>query len=1353
VVAVVLAAGALVVPAALASATGVMPTLTGAANFSNSGATLYGAVNPGGVSTTIVFCYSASAITITSGACTVASGTLSYASATQSPSTSATSVTASATLAGLNAATKYYYAIGASQSVGTTNWSSTKNFTTITSGPFVCTPDFYQVNNDYTWEFSPTTNSFVQINSTAQTSGLNGLGYDAENNYLYAMNSGGGSIFQIGTDGAENNIGTPATAPQNIGADFLPNTNFLLTASNSGSFALTDIVSPVLTTVALGESGATFGASDITWTENSSDTDYVGYGLKGTGTNAATLYVVTLPVADIPSSSANWSSIPATPLTVTSDATVTLSGGTSTGSDSYGAAYSDAAGDAFFYDNSQKELFEATSTQLAALGTQAFVFKASSASTTNFNTGANDGASCPNAASPFAAPTPVNDTYSIATNTTLSVASSSTSVFNNDQVVAGTSYNMDHVVLEPGANQVSQSFSSASSSGTLVGSNGTLHITNANLGYFTFTPNSGFTGTETFTYNVDETSPNNGVSPTSATVTINVVHQQVVSWVIGNDLSAAVASTMPLPASDLGNAPITYSVNTTDSNSADCSINATTGVITYFSAGVCTVDAFAAATSSYTAGTAEMTFFVTSLTIPTISWNPSPTSTPVSPSGTTITPIPTTNSPGAIDYTIASANNTAGCTLASLIAPIVLKSTTQGVCSITATVMPSGADAYETITAPFAILAAPTISWAPSPTTFTTAQSPQTIVGVTTNSDGAISYAIDPSNNTGGCTLSSPSAPVILHFTTTGGCTVDALVGVSTTYAATSTSQAFTFTTTPSYTITQNSPIANASTDTASQNFSDQLVTTGQSGVETFLLSGSPPTGVSISSTGVITSNGTTPAGVYALHGSDADNQTPADTGTWSYILTVSPAGGVVSQTNATGSVNVGTAFSDTIATTGNDGVVTFTTSSGTAFTVSSSGAVTAPNNLVPNVYTVSGTDTDAFGNTGTWTYALTVNNLPGAISTVHASGAVSSGTTFTDTLTTSGNTGPVTFVTTSSGNVFTVSSSGAVTAPNNLAPNVYTVSGTDADSSSDTGTWTYTLTVTSPSAPPRAPPSTPHQTIAEGPSTASSTSGSSFTGAIATTGNDGVVTFTTSSGTAFTVSSSGAVSVAGTLAPGAYTVSGTDTDANGDTGTWTFTLNVLAPAPTVTVAPPTPGAVGNTYTPVVTTTAPAVTITTTTPSICTVRDGVVTYVATGVCTLSFTVAPSASYASSAPVIENITVHLPANVRLTLLDFANNKSTLTSTMFNRLTTLARIVKRDDLTRLSINGYASSTGGAAHNQVLSLRRANVVTTTLLADLKVIGVTVNMFNSMGHGASTYVSSNTAAAANRRVSVYAW
>ncbi len=64
--------------------------------------------------------------------------------------------------------------------------------------------------------------------------------------------------------------------------------------------------------------------------------------------------------------------------------------------------------------------------------------------------------------------------------------------------------------------------------------------------------------------------------------------------------------------------------------------------------------------------------------------------------------------------------------------------------------------------------------------------------------------------------------------------------------------------------------------------------------------------------------------------------------------------------------------------------------------------------------YTASGTDSDSLGNTGNWTYSLTVNH--GTITqAAPTSGTVTAGNAFTDQLATTGNHGAVTFTVTSS--------------------------------------------------------------------------------------------------------------------------------------------------------------------------------------------------------------------------------------------------------------------------------------------------------------------------------------------------
>jgi hypothetical protein len=177
--------------------------------------------------------------------------------------------------------------------------------------------------------------------------------------------------------------------------------------------------------------------------------------------------------------------------------------------------------------------------------------------------------------------------------------------------------------------------------------------------------------------------------------------------------------------------------------------------------------------------------------------------------------------------------------------------------------------------------------------------------------------------------------------------------------------------------------------------------------------------------------------------------------------VVIVPGGTITQVAPVSGTTPAGTAKTDHLAVTGSSGTLTFVTVTGTAFTVSSLGVVSATDTLAVGTYTVSGTDSDTFGNTGNWTYTLTVTAAGGIITQgTPTSGTTSAGTTKTDHLAVTGSSGTLTFVTvTVTGTAFTVSASGVVSAPNTLAVGTYTVSGTDSDTFGNIGTWTYTLT------------------------------------------------------------------------------------------------------------------------------------------------------------------------------------------------------------------------------------------------------------------------------------------------------
>jgi uncharacterized repeat protein (TIGR02543 family) len=168
--------------------------------------------------------------------------------------------------------------------------------------------------------------------------------------------------------------------------------------------------------------------------------------------------------------------------------------------------------------------------------------------------------------------------------------------------------------------------------------------------------------------------------------------------------------------------------------------------------------------------------------------------------------------------------------------------------------------------------------------------------------------------------------------------------------------------------------------------FGDQLVTSTPTGTETFQQTNSLVTGISVSSSGLITASSAVPVGTYTLSGTDSD--TDGDAGTWTYSLTVSPSSGggggspppssTLTQTSATTGTTTPIAsatFAITpLAVSGATGVVSYvTTKSSSALSVSLSGVITTTGSLANGIYAVSRTDSDTAGDTGKWTYTLTV--------------------------------------------------------------------------------------------------------------------------------------------------------------------------------------------------------------------------------------------------------------------------------------------------------------------------------------------------------------------------------------------
>ncbi len=251
----------------------------------------------------------------------------------------------------------------------------------VTGTPFACVPKFYQVtatNGGSFQQYDAATNSMSRV-GTGAVSGINAIGYNPSDNYIYGVS--GTKLYRIDSTGSFSTGTTITGTVATSGGDFYQGK--LIAAPSSGN-AWTSVDVSTATAASYALTGAANGnASSGTWGAY----DLTVQGDLAYGLNNQTLYIVKMDTKQI------------------SSRTVT---GPTNGN--YGAAYSDASGNAFFYNNTDNKVFMLSKAALAdATGsaTAPTAVLVGGAASTPALTAPNDGASCPNAASPYV-PT-VND--------------------------------------------------------------------------------------------------------------------------------------------------------------------------------------------------------------------------------------------------------------------------------------------------------------------------------------------------------------------------------------------------------------------------------------------------------------------------------------------------------------------------------------------------------------------------------------------------------------------------------------------------------------------------------------------------------------------------------------------------------------------------------------------------------------------------------------------------------------------------------------------------------------------------------------------------------------------------------
>jgi hypothetical protein len=183
----------------------------------------------------------------------------------------------------------------------------------------------------------------------------------------------------------------------------------------------------------------------------------------------------------------------------------------------------------------------------------------------------------------------------------------------------------------------------------------------------------------------------------------------------------------------------------------------------------------------------------------------------------------------------------------------------------------------------------------------------------------------------------------------------------------------------PTTVIRQVGPVAGRTSPGASAGFTAHLNTTGQHGWTRYVTT-TKGCGVVVSPSGTITTTGRLSAGRCTVSGTDSDTGATADTGTWSYTLTIGAViitqlGPKTATTTTTGSA----AFAGHFRTKGGRGRVRYvTTSKACGVIVSPAGAISTAGRLSAGRCTVSGTDTDPGRASGKWSFTLTITAARG---------------------------------------------------------------------------------------------------------------------------------------------------------------------------------------------------------------------------------------------------------------------------------------------------------------------------------------------------------------------------------------